>query len=764
MNEQERTRWERQNEAFLAAALHWLRLRLQQMAAEAAADAGPEPSDSAEPSGSGGGRRGLFRRRETPRALLARPLEGPTDEELEQAAASMAEAARSDPPPPLHILSRRFGLSLFERHALLVCAALELDTRIGALCAQAQNDPGRPYPTFALLVALLDNPAWDALSPERPLRHWQLIEINQPGAEPLTTSALRATERVIHFIKGLEYLDERVGPFLIPFEAPLGTSVDSSPTSGSASPSEARAGSVLGRLLPASQQRAGAQVEALLRQSVGDGPPPVIQLVGTDPESKELVARHAARALGLSLYRMPVDLLPKHATELETLARLWHRESLLLPLALLLDAHDQDGEARAEGTPEPMALLRRFLARSGGVFFVSAREAQPGLAPAARAVEVDKPTPAEQEAAWSRALGKVPRATQAEEGADIPTVPSGLLAGQFNLNAPTIERIAGEALRESEGTLDERLWDACRANTRPRMDRLAHRLRPVATWSEIVLREEEMHLLRQLTDQVARRSTVYDRWGFRQRMSRGFGISALFTGESGTGKTMAAEVIANDLRLDLYRIDLSAVVSKYIGETEKNLRHLFDAAEDGGAILFFDEADALFGKRSEVRDSHDRYANIEINYLLQRMEAYRGLAILATNMKGALDSAFMRRLRFVVTFPFPGRPQRKAIWERAWPADTPLAALDHDHLARFNLTGGSIANVALNAAFLAAAQGTPVTMPLVLDAVGTELRKLERPYNEADLRWPEREPPNPSGATNAHGAGADPPPAPVSVR
>jgi SpoVK/Ycf46/Vps4 family AAA+-type ATPase len=235
---------------------------------------------------------------------------------------------------------------------------------------------------------------------------------------------------------------------------------------------------------------------------------------------------------------------------------------------------------------------------------------------------------------------------------------------------------------------------------------------------------------------------VYDAWGFRRIMNRGFGISALFTGESGTGKTMAAEVIANELHVNLYRIDLSAVVSKYIGETEKNLRQVFDAAEDGGVILFFDEADALFGKRSEVKDSHDRYANIEINYLLQRMEAFRGLAILATNMKSALDQAFMRRLRFVVNFPFPGPAERKLIWERGFPREdrerslsgTPLGVLDYDHLARFNLSGGSIHNVALNAAFLAARAGTSVTMPLIFEAARTEFRKLERPVNEGDFR------------------------------
>jgi SpoVK/Ycf46/Vps4 family AAA+-type ATPase len=269
------------------------------------------------------------------------------------------------------------------------------------------------------------------------------------------------------------------------------------------------------------------------------------------------------------------------------------------------------------------------------------------------------------------------------------------------------------------------------------MSLLAERLIPKATWDDIVLAANAESLLRQIAQQVGQRGTVYDEWGFRQKLSRGLGISALFVGDSGTGKTMAAEVIANALNLNLYRIDLSAVVSKYIGETEKNLRRLFDAAEDGGAILFFDEADALFGKRSEVKDSHDRYANIEINYLLQRMEAYRGLAILATNMKTALDQAFMRRLRFIVNFPFPGPKERNLIWQKIFPLETPLAGLDFEKLGRFNMTGGSINNIALNAAFMAAHQGTAVTMPLVLAAARTEFRKLERPIREADFAWQE---------------------------
>ena len=239
--------------------------------------------------------------------------------------------------------------------------------------------------------------------------------------------------------------------------------------------------------------------------------------------------------------------------------------------------------------------------------------------------------------------------------------------------------------------------------------------------------------MRQVAAQVRRRLQVYEEWGFGAA-GRGLGISALFAGPSGTGKTMASEVLARELGVDLYRIDLSQVVSKYIGETEKNLRWVFDAAEGGGVILLFDEADALFGKRSDVRDSHDRYANIEVSYLLQRMEAYRGLAILTTNMRGALDPAFLRRLRFVVEFPFPDAAGRAEIWRRVFPASTPTDGLDPQRLAQLTLAGGNIRNIALNAAFMAADGGRPVCMADLLQAARTECAKVERPLADAEVR------------------------------
>jgi SpoVK/Ycf46/Vps4 family AAA+-type ATPase len=259
-------------------------------------------------------------------------------------------------------------------------------------------------------------------------------------------------------------------------------------------------------------------------------------------------------------------------------------------------------------------------------------------------------------------------------------------------------------------------------------------LQPAVDWDDLVLPDDARRVLREIAAQVRQRFRVYDEWGFAAKSARGLGISALFAGPSGTGKTMAAEVLAGELQLDLYRIDLSAVVSKYIGETEKNLRRIFDAVEDSGVILLFDEADALFGKRSEVKDSHDRYANIEVSYLLQRMEAYRGLAILTTNQKAALDTAFLRRLRFVVLFPFPDATQRAEIWRRIFPARTPLEGLEVARLALLNVPGGNIRNIALNAAFLAADEGQPVRMTHLLRAARTEYAKLEKPLTEAETK------------------------------
>jgi len=752
--------WEDGNSLYLAASLKWLRLRLERLAllsgytsqATVTAEAVPvAPPPQEKPHWL----RWLGRKGEAdvdfappPATPLLLPSPGPTvDERLKEAEREREEAAQLDPPPALIALSRRLGLSPFEQDLLLLCVAQEFDTGVARLCARAHDEQGHEYPTFALALALFDSPSWDALSPHRPLRFWRLIEIKQPGGLPLTASPLRADERIVSYVKGLNALDDTLSAFLSPAELPLLPARADAP------------------LLAPSQQQAAATVLWHWRYTRAGALPPA-QLLGSDPASKLLVAQAVAAALGRHLYSVSAETLTAQAADLELLSRLWQRETLLLPLALYVDAN--------EAAP-PERFLGRA-ARAGGVLLVGTRDPLPQVGDAAFTVDVDKPTAAEQEEAWRSALPTEEAAqtdaraagveqTQAEDkrprvedeappvegeqptadeeappvaAAHGPATP-GELAAQFSFNLPDIYVVAESAAAaraegEAGATSLADPWELCKARTRQRLDILAERLEPKAGWDDIVLGDEPTRLLRAIAAQVRRRSTVYEEWGFGRRMNRGFGISALFAGESGTGKTMAAEVIANDLRLGLYRIDLSAVVSKYIGETEKNLRRLFDAAENGGAILFFDEADALFGKRSEVKDSHDRYANIEINYLLQRMEAFGGLAILATNMKSLLDAAFMRRLRFVVNFTFPGVAERRLMWERAFPEEAPKGELDYDRLARLNLTGGNIHSIALNAAFLAAQEQTEVTMPLVLAATRMEFRKLDKMINESDFR------------------------------
>jgi hypothetical protein len=643
-----------------------------------------------------------------PPAPEARPS---IEEQIRKAAAERETAAKVDPEPALVLLARRFGLSAFERDILLLCAAMELDTGFGALCARVQG-PGRDYPTFGLALSALDDPAWDALAAHRPLRYARMLEVSQPGALALTSSPLRADERIVNFLKGLNALDDRLATLLDPGGAGVAPSMS------------------------ASQAAVVEGILARLERAGGEDVLPVVQLVGSDPGSKLAVAQQTASALGRSLYRIGAESLPGQSHETETLARLWQRESLLLPVALYVDADTVETPSAGEA-----AGLQRFLSQGIGLAFAGVRDAPLKLRGADFAVEVAKPTPEEQRTAWAAVLSL-------DEGGPDLARSAAMLAGQFNLNLGDIQDTASLALTEAPAgpagsgdhageapeALHDRLWARCRDLTRPRLDALAQRLDLKATWDDLVLPEEPAALLRNIAGQVRNRHVVYEDWGFARTMNRGFGISALFAGESGTGKTMAAEVIANDLRLNLYRIDLSGVVSKYIGETEKNLRKLFDAAEQGGAILLFDEADALFGKRSEVKDSHDRYANIEVNYLLQRMEAFTGLAILATNMKSALDPAFMRRLRFVVNFQFPSVQERKQIWKRALPEQAPKDELDFDRLAKLTLTGGTIHNIALNAAFMAARNGQVVTMRRLLDATRMELRKLDKPFNEAELR------------------------------
>ncbi len=601
-------------------------------------------------------------------------------------ATSALDVARGALPGPAAIdtLSELFGLSAFERDLLLLCAAVEMDVELAALCAQAQPVTPQPRASFGLALACLPDPHWSALSPTAPLRRWRLIELE--SGHGLTTAPLRIDERVLHYLAGINDLDPRLRPLLRPLPPP--------------------------RLLAPTQRDQVTELVDLIRT---EPPPlPVIQLAGDDPEGQQDVAAATLDRLGAHLYRLDARDLPEAPAELDALLTLWWREAALLDAALLVDAHPGEGAAQ------------RLLDRCDGLVFVTAADPLRG-ARNDRVLRIDRPAASEQRALWEAALGtNAARLNGALDG----------VAAQFRLSARQIQ-VAGERLGPSLATRsapDDTLWQTCRGLERTRLDALAQRIEPAAGWDDLVLPEPQHATLREIAAHVRHRLRVYDDWGFAHQGRRGLGISALFAGESGTGKTLAAEVLARELKLDLYRIDLAAVVSKYIGETEKNLGRVFAAAEDSGVILLFDEADALFGKRSEVRDSHDRYANQEVSYLLQRMESYRGLAILTTNQRAALDPAFLRRIRFVVQFPFPDATLREQIWRRVFPAATPLCQVDPARLAQLQLAGGNIRNIALNAAFLAAAEDTAVDMSHLLRAAHREANKRERPLADAETR------------------------------
>ena len=623
---------------------------------------------------------------------------GGEDDALQQQLREAADGIQEEG-SPLDTVCRIFHLSSFERNVLLLCAGAELDSAFPSLCAAAQEDPSKPQPTFGLALALFPDAHWSALSPGSPLRRWQLLEV---GPErPVTRSPLRIDERVLHYLTGVNHPDDRLSGMIEPLRAPP--------------------------LIVPSHSALVEQIAAIWSAARNSHEIPAIVLNGRDEPAKRSIALAACAALGLAVHRIAASTIPANPSERDSLVRLWEREAVFGSSALLLEC-GTDGAGDAVRDQSISYLVEHVT----GPLVISAHERRLEVSRAVITFNVEKPASHEQYELWRDVLGSpgAPFDEQLKE-----------LVSQFNLSAPDIASAGAEAAEllssapegQDPGEFSLMMHRICCRRIRLGLQDLAIRIEPRATWDDIVLPERQLLTLREIAMHIRRKEKVCTDWGFATKGLRGLGTFALFSGVSGTGKTMAAEVLANDLELDLFKIDLSQVISKYIGETEKNLRRVFDAAEGGGVLLLFDEADALFGKRSEVKDSHDRYANIEISYLLQRMEAYRGLAVLTTNAVTALDPAFMRRIPFVVRFPFPDDRQRTEIWQKVFPADTPKDPLDYRKLARLTVTGGNIHNISLNAAFLAADAGEPVRMEHLLKAARSEYAKLEKPLSEAEI-------------------------------
>ena len=592
-------------------------------------------------------------------------------------------------------LVRQCGLSPFERDTLVMAAGIELDQSLAELCARALGDPARRYATFGLALRAIDGGHWDAVSADGPLRALALVDVDRRTGG-LTEARLVVDDRILLALLGLDSVDERLSE-VADAEAPDGS------------------------VLPARHQDLMEQAALRWGDSGVAGP----LLVRGPAAARACFVRALTHALGAPrLWRLAVNNVPGDPADQLTVLRRLTREARLTGSPIVLDFADADTGV--------LMVARRFahrLARLAVPVVLSSPDPVSDLPAGMAIVDLPDVTLAEQVALWNQALGPVAMDMNGHVEH---------MAGQFRLPAEQLRAAVSDVSPVTDpAALTAELWEACRKRARADLDGLAARIVPTARWDDLVLPAREVSSLQDLLRHARHRALVHEHWQVTGASRHGAGVTALFTGPSGTGKSLAAEVIAAELDVDLYRVDLSQVVSKYIGETEKNLRRVFDAAEQSGAVLVIDEADALFGQRSEVKDSHDRYANIEVSYLLQRMESYRGLAVLTTNLRSNIDDAFVRRLGFIVTFPFPEQPQRQALWERAFSRRVPVESLQPTQLAQLNLSGGSIRNVAVHAAFLAAERGSPVTMADILRGARSEYDKLERPLTPTELAgWP----------------------------
>ncbi|MEM9539360.1 MAG: ATP-binding protein [Cyanobacteria bacterium P01_E01_bin.42] len=608
---------------------------------------------------------------------------------------SLAGGKKAELPPrqplpetcTLERLRDRFGLSPFERDILTLCVGANIDSRIAELCAKINGDPQQKAPSLSVAFTLFPDASWSVLSPQQPLQDWKMLEF-APGYNLMQTP-IRLDKRILCYLLGEATIDDRLAG-IVRFPALDGIEP-----------------------LTPSQTAIAAQLLAALTSDTF----PRLQLCGGDLSAKIPIIARVCHALGLtfgllSAHRLPVD--PR-----DLLAKLWQREAILSDRLLLID-----GDTANANDPTQTNALSLLVETVTTPVIISSRDRLHFPNCPLETFDLPLLSFREKYALWTNYLETAP-----ELASEVVQ-----LSAQFNLTPAVIKAACDRAKSNPEVPLSSILWNYCRKQARPRLEHLAQRIECTATWDDLVLPAREKSMLQELAIQVKQRATVYETWGFAKKSKRGLGIAALFAGTSGTGKTMAAEVLALEFNLDLYRIDLSAVTSKYIGETEKNLSQIFNAAEMGGVVLLFDEADAVFGKRTQVKDGRDRYANLEVSYLLQRMEAYQGLAILTTNLKDAFDRAFLRRLRFIVNFPYPKPEARSEIWQRIFPLETPTRDLDFALLGQLDVTGGTIRAIALNAAFLAADANEPVMMQHILQATRSEYLKTGRSLTPPEIQ------------------------------
>lgn len=622
-------------------------------------------------------------------------------------------------PVPLRLseLATRFSLTAFDIDVVLICLAAELDLRYERLYAYLQDDVTKKRPSVDLVLNLLCTSfpakleARERFSMAAPLLHHQLVSLLEDPASPrspLLSRYVKLDERIVNYLLGADEIDLRLNNYV--------TLVESQRTFESlVLPPE-----LLEHLHTLAKQRfvSGENLELYFQGQYGVG--------------KRSTAEALCHIAGRKLLLVDVPaLVAATGADFTNTVRLSLREAALQNAAIYWSGFDTL-------LTEEHQFLRRVVLHElqavRGMLFLSGEIAwEPADVPGLRFVRIEFPPPAYADRLlfWGMWL----------EGMNCAEVDPAALANKFRFTggqirdaALTARNQASQRIAQDAAITMADLLEACRLQSNRKLATLATSIKPQFTFGDIVLPPERLRQLQEICRAVEYRSVLYDEWGFNEKLSLGKGLSVLFAGPSGTGKTMAAQILARELGLDLYKIDLSTVVSKYIGETEKNLSRIFAEAATSNSILFFDEADALFGKRSEVRDSHDRYANVEISYLLQRMEEYEGIVILASNLRKNMDEAFVRRIHATVEFPFPNAEDRLRIWQGVWPEKTPRGELDLDFLSRrFEITGGNIRNIALSAAFLGAEDGGRVQMKHVIRGVWQEYQKMGKVIMEGEF-------------------------------
>jgi len=626
---------------------------------------------------------------------------------------------------PIDHLKRLFGLTPFEVDSLLLCLAPELDAKYEKIYAYLQDDISKKYPTLNLISMLLTQTVKERFlirqyfSAQAPLTRWQILKFGEERHDfpvSLLSRPICLDERIADFLLGSPFLDPVIAESLNVLQPE---------------------GDIDSLAIKEDLKQRLKNLTRHIQEGKGFGNNTVIFLYGPHGVGKKKAVAAISGALGIPLLKINVrELLKSDDTFFDMVKRI-NREALLLQAPLLIEDFDLLFSEDGKINHYRKHLLKEISKFSYLTFLTGEQNWEPkGELNNTRYIKIHFPLsdfPLRNKI-WEKALSGKNNFTI--------TLTPNVLADKFKFTEGQIMAAVATAKDrlffhppEKAVVTDEDLLMGCRQQNNQKLSELALKITQKFSWQDIVLPDDQLAQLREICNHLKYRHIVYGEWGFEKKISLGKGLNVLFSGPSGTGKTMAAEILANELKLELYKIDLSQVVSKYIGETEKNLSKIFKEAETSNAILFFDEADALFGKRSEVKDAHDRYANIEIGYLLQKMEEYEGMTILATNLRQNMDEAFTRRMRFIVEFPFPDTRERRLIWKGIFPENALLAKdIDYEFLSeRLKIAGGNIKNIALTSAFYAAKQTQEVQMKHIMLAAKREYQKIGNPFLKADL-------------------------------